>query len=427
MKKKTARWLSILICLAIVVLSLVSCASSQKTLMTLGDQTLTLNTYELLLSRMKGTLEYSGYPTDQDAFWEQIFSTQGATYDDFFCNSVQDAAKQMLVQQYLFEEVYSLTLPQARVDAVDQVMSDILELGFDGSRSSLNSYLSSFGINMDMLRENYIVEEKIGYLKEYLSSITSDAAREQYYDENYVCFRQILLPLYEYCYETDENGDVIYYRENSEKICYDTAGKTHTATDGKLIVDKNGDTVYYTEDGRIAYDKETGIPHGLDEDEDGYVDYVALDQQEQADVAERAQKLSTLIQSGDFSTFEQYGKQYSEDGLWDSYPNGIFINLNKSYEINYLDDIQSALKDMQAGDTALISSENAYHLIMKYDLADAGYADEENSDWFSTFEDEVVNSILDAVCNEYLDQIVIDKKVLDQAKTMKTVGSNTEY
>ena len=107
--------------------------------------------------------------------------------------------------------------------------------------------------------------------------------------------------------------------------------------------------------------------------------------------------------------------------------NGIFINLNKSYEVNYLDDIQAKLANMQVGQTALVTSENAYHFIMKYELSDQGYANEENADWFDTFEDELVSSILDAMCEEYVDQVVVDFKVLTQAKTMKTIGSNLEY
>jgi hypothetical protein len=417
-----------LACVAVLALSLVCCGSSGRTLMTLGDQSMTVNTYELLLSRMKGTLEYSGYPTDEDAFWDQIVSTKGATYDDFFCDSIQNEAKKILVQLYLFEQVYDLTLPQARYDAVDQLMSDILELSFDGSKSSMNSYLSSFGVNIDMLRENYITEEKIDHLKTYIGSITSDAAKEEYYNENYVCFRQILLPLYEYCYETDENGEMIYYREDSDRIYYDTTGgATRTGTDGKLVVDENGDTVYYTEDGRIAYNSEKGVPHGKDEDNDGYVDYKAFNDEKKQIVIDRANALDELIADGDFTTFEEYGALWSKDDVWDTYPNGIFINLNKNYEINYLDDIQAKLADMNVGDTALVQSENAYHFIMKYELSKQGYSNKENADWFDTFEDEVATDILDGVCERYIDQIIVNDEVLKQAKTMKTVGSNMEY
>jgi hypothetical protein len=64
---------------------------------------------------------------------------------------------------------------------------------------------------------------------------------------------------------------------------------------------------------------------------------------------------------------------------------------------------------------------------MKYELPKQGYANKENADWFETFEDELVNSMLDAICEPYLEQVTLDVKVLEKAKTMKTVGANAEY
>lgn len=427
MKKTILRLLCLLLACLLLVGVLTACGSSGKVLMTLGKQTMTVNMYELLLSRMKGTLEYNGYPTDEDTFWSQIISTQGATYDDYFCITIRDEAKRMLAKLYLFEEVYGLTLPQSRYDDIDQFLDDALELNFDGSKADFNSYLSAYGVNMDMLRENYVMEEKIDYLMQYLATVTGDAAREEYYNENYVCFRQILFPLYEYLYETDENGDIVYYHEGGNKICYDTSGVTKIGTNGEIITDENGDIVYFTEDGHIAYNTKDGVKMGLDEDADGYVDYEPLDEEEKQILIDRVNILAELIESGDFTTFEEYGDMWSTDDVWATYPNGIFINLNKSYEINYMDDVQEALKNMQVGDTALVESENAYHFIMKYEAESQAYADDDNADWFETFDDEVVSEILDTMCEKYIDQITVDETVLAQAKTMKTIGSNMEY
>ena len=278
-----------------------------------------------------------------------------------------------------------------------------------------------------MLRENYIIEDKIEQLKSHISSQTGDAARDEYYKENYVCFRQILLPLYEYLYVTDENGDVIYYREGTDRIYYDTTGTTKTGTDGKPIVDENGDTIYYSEDGKIAYNTAKGVTKGLDKDNDGYTDYVMFDEEGIAVVEDQAQKLMELIQAEDFSTFEEYGSKLSEKEIWNAYPNGIYINKNKNYSIAYLDDIQKALTNMAVGDIQLVQSDNAYHLIMKYEAKDQAYKNNENKDWFEEFEDEVVSDILDAMCQKYLDQVTVNEDVLAKAMDMKTVGANTEY
>jgi hypothetical protein len=419
-------WLCLLSIL-LVLLSFVGCSSQGETLMQIGNQKLTVNMYNLLLSRMKGTLSYNDYPIDSESFWNTIISTQGATYNDYFCLSMQNEAKLMLIKLYLFEEVYQLTLPQKNYEEIDDYIKDALDLVHDGSKTAFNRELSAYGVNMDILRENYIVEDKIEYLKSHLSSLTGDAARDEYYNENYVCFRQILLPLYEYKYETDENGDVIYYKKGSDRICYDMNGITKKGTDGKLVVDENGDTVYYTEDGKIAYNTKDGVCRGIDKDNDGYTDYEMLDEEGAKLVEDQAKALTELIVAGDFSLFEEYGAKLSEPELWGAYPNGNYINKSKNYSVAYLDDIQKKLTNMAVGDIALISSDNAFHLIMKYEIEPQGYKNSANSDWFEEFEDEVVSDILDALCQEYMDQVIVNEDALAKTMNMKSVGANIDY
>jgi hypothetical protein len=89
--------------------------------------------------------------------------------------------------------------------------------------------------------------------------------------------------------------------------------------------------------------------------------------------------------------------------------------------------MQEALKTMNAGDVALIESDNAYHLIMRYPLDESGYKNTENKDWFEEFEDEMITQILDSMCQEYMDDVVVDKKILATAKDMKTIGANKDY
>ena len=64
------RTLSLLLAMLLCLLSFCSCAASGKTLMSIDGTTLSLNTYELLLSRMKGTLAYNGYEVESEDFWD---------------------------------------------------------------------------------------------------------------------------------------------------------------------------------------------------------------------------------------------------------------------------------------------------------------------------------------------------------------------
>lgn len=299
---------------------------------------------------------------------------------------------------------------------------------FDGSKSSFNRELSAYGVNMDILHENYLMEDKIEYLTDYIVSITGDSAKQEYYEQNYVCFRQIIFPLYEYVFDTDENGDVIYYLEGTNHIAYDTvSGKPRTGTDGKQAVDENGDTVYYTESGKIAYDTEAGVPMTKDEDEDGYADYEKLSDEDAEIVADRANRLYQLLTAGDFSSFESYGDQLSDDEIWAEYPNGIFLKKGTDYSADYLNEIASALEKMEVGDTTLIHSENAYHLIMKYELEEGAYKQSANEDWFQDFDEELGTQILESLCEPYLEKIVVDQAVLADALTIRKVGGNLYY
>ncbi len=422
------RRLRLLLATVFLLASLIGCAPKQKTLMTLGKQTLSVNQYELLLSRMRGQLEYNSYPVDSDDFWKTIWSTDGATYEQYFGESILQQAKDMLVKLYLFEEVYGLTLPDSNAEEIDRYIEDALSMEFDGSKSSFNRALSAYGVNMEMLRENYLMEDKITYLTNYIASITGDSAKEEYYEQNYVCFRQIIFPLYEYVWETDENGDVIYYLEGSNHIAYNkTSGTPRTGTDGKQATDENGDTVYYTADGKIAYDTKDGVPMAKDENNDGYADYRTLGEEEAAAVAERAGKLYELIAAGDFSTFESYGDDLSDDDIWATYQNGIFLRKDENYSADYLNDIAEALEKMEVGDTALIQSENAYHLIMKYALEEGAYKQSANEDWFSDFNEMLGAQILETLCAPYMEQITVNETALAGARSIRELGSNHYY
>lgn len=422
------RTLSLLLAMLLCLLSFCSCAASGKTLMSIDGTTLSLNTYELLLSRMKGTLAYNGYEVESEDFWDYIWSTGGATYNDYFSAEILTAAKEMLVRLYLFEEVYDLTLPQSQIDEVDVYMQDILDNDFDGSKTAFNNAVSEFGVNMNMLRENYIIEEKLEYLASYISSRTADNAREEYFMEHYLCFRQILFPLYEYLYETDENGDTVYYKTGTNYIAYDKKnGKTMTMTDGSLRVDENGDVMYFNEDGSIAYDTKDGEAKGLDKDKDGYVDTQKLSADEIKNVTTNAENMRDSIEAGDFTVFEAFGEDYGDDDIWKSYPNGIFLSDEKGYSLQYLNELAIELSEAEVGDVILFESDNAFHLVMKYPLAAGAWNVEANADWFGTFDDEVVESIVAKLCEEYMDQIVVDESVLAKASDMKNIGANWNY
>ena len=104
MKKNIKKALLVCVVICIVAMLLPSCAKKGETLMSLDGSTLSVNTYSLLLSRMKGTLKYYGYSVEDDSFFRQIISSDGETLDSYFSDEIFEKAKIYLIADYLFDK-----------------------------------------------------------------------------------------------------------------------------------------------------------------------------------------------------------------------------------------------------------------------------------------------------------------------------------
>ena len=62
--KKTIKIIALTLAVIITVLTVASCSSYGENIMTLGDKGISVNAYQLLLSRMKGTLYTYGYDVE---------------------------------------------------------------------------------------------------------------------------------------------------------------------------------------------------------------------------------------------------------------------------------------------------------------------------------------------------------------------------
>ena len=87
MKKTPIRALAILLALMMLVTALGSCGRSGKTMMSIGDQKLSINMYQLMLSRYRGTMEYSYPEAAKNEFWDIVIDSTGTTYNDYFTAS----------------------------------------------------------------------------------------------------------------------------------------------------------------------------------------------------------------------------------------------------------------------------------------------------------------------------------------------------
>lgn len=440
MKKRIVRIVAVLMAMLMLVMSMASCSSGQ-TMLQLGKQKISLNLYELYLSRQKGTLcttYYYGSKAKYDEFWQTTISTDGTTYNDYWTSYILQCVKIYLAALYMFEEEYELTLPQSYIDQVEEKLAELIIGDGDGSKSALNAILSQYGVNYNMLRESYLIDAKVQYLQEYLYgsdlSKVSDDLKQQYYEDNYVRFKQVFLAKYYYVYETDEDGTVIYYEAKSGsetgKKLYDKSGSRKFDDAGNALTDENGSVIYYNEDGTVAYDKENGVP-AYTYDENGNFKTKNYSAAELKEIKTSAEDIAEFTEKGDTDTFEDYIDKYGEDSdAQANSPNGYYFAINAQYGYDYIVDIITELCRMEDGDIRVVESDYGYHVIMKYELDDGAYDDKDNAVWFesesSSFNSDVMQWLFGERCQQYLDKIQVNEDLLIQ-RDIKSVSPNYYY
>ena len=431
------RFLAVALCLAMLAgaLGMTACSAKSPTLLELDGIAITANQYQFFLSRVKGSLYYAGYNVESSDFWNMIINDQNNTYDDYFRNAVLEDARRYLAALTIFEEK-GLVLPQSYLDRIDKNMEEYLRDA--GSKSALNTHLSAYGVNADILREIYVIEAKYDYLQTVIygedGKLLSADTRLAYLNEHAVCFKQVLIRSFDYVYETDLNGDEIYYRpeENNAKvnnIAYDKVnGNVRLDEYGKIIVDKNGDDVYYLDDGSIAYDKENGVRATV-YDENGDLKTKKYSTEELAAHKEAAQEIMMSVEKGDYAAFEALLEEYEIDDEDAFVTDGAlcFLYTTGDNSYDYLNDIADALVDAEAGDMAMITSEYGYNVVMKYEMPADAVTNTDYEDWFSDLTDRIIAKQFHTMCKPYMEKVTVDDEVFAALPSMKEIATNTSY
>ena len=424
MKKTFIRALSLCLCLLMLATALCSCGSQGKTMMSIGDQTLSVNMYQLMLSRYRGTMEYSYPEAAKDDFWDIVIDSKGTTYNDYFTASIYDNAKTYVCAMYVFEEIEKLELPKGTVDVIDEEMKKMVDELADGSKTAFNTQISQYGVNYQMLREAYIMEAKVAYLQDTLygtdGSLLSDVVREEFCQKNYTRFKHVFLFTYSAVYEQDANGDDIYFTDD-DKISYDKInGTTKLGADGSPVKDENGDSIYYTADGRVAYDKVNGS-RAYVYNKDGYVTTRTYTDEEVAEVEAKANQILEMAQSGE--DFDELVEIYGQDPGFAEYTSGYYLTDASEYEIA---EVKDALPDMKTGEIRLIRSEYGFHVLKKYELDEGAYKDKTNADFFTDFNEKLMTDMFLNLVNQYADKVEVNEELASSIE-IRDVAANYYY
>ena len=455
MKKRILRVLALLMACLLSLLATVSCANKHgKPLLTLEKDgisvSISVNVYQFMMTRMKGSLAVYGYTANgvsatADAFWDYKDTFKGdnlQTIDEYYRDCILDNCKTYLVALYLFEKE-GLSLSASAEEKIEEKLFELLRTDGNGSKTKLNTVLSAYGVNYDILKEIYTIEAKVQAVQEHLygknASKLGENVKDQFLNENYVHFRQIFLASYRYVYEKDANGDTIYYytdAANKSHIYYDVHNGVKDERTGTAVKDKNGDDVYYVNDGQyksIAYDAIHGEPAYVPTKDGKDYETQNLTAEELKKLEEEANGLYAELQGTNAATFEAVMEERSDDmATVGEYNDGYYLQKDLDYTASgekfmYLDKIVTALADMEDGEIALISSNFGYHIIRKYPHSPKAYEAEENKTWFEDFSTNLITKLFLNECQSHYSDIALQDKVFATAPTMKAVKPNYYY
>lgn len=340
--------LSVVSLICVLTLALSSCGASMgETLMSLGDEKISVNMYRLWLSRIKGA-----YGGADEAIWQQ--TEDGKTYDEIFTGYVTENAKTFLSALYEFKKL-GLKLPDEKVKEIDDSMAKMLDERAGGSKTELNSVLSQYGVNYDILKEIYTIEAKSAYLEEYL------------YGEGGV--EEI----------TDEERNACYQSEyvRIKQIFFYTANMPVTDEDGNYTYDDDG--------------------HVITRD---YTDEEIIAQKEKASL------VTASLTSG--QDFELLMASQNEDKAASEYPNGYYFTKTSQYASGVVE----AAFALAEGEFTSVESEYGIHIIKRLPLEEKGYASSANADFFSDFEDNLRTGLFTARLLAYADKIKVNEDLL---------------
>lgn len=415
---------------------LVACSSKTgKAMMTLEKAELSENVFSLYLSRMKGSLCSSyvyGSDALKDAFWDTKWDASGKTYNEHYTDLVLESAKNTLAALHVFEEK-KLELPDSYLEEIDAEIEALMEQDAGGSRVEFDSILGEYGASYDVLREAYVIEAKVNYLMDTLlgedGSLMGKEWINDYYEENYARFKQIFLYTSAYVYETDEDGQEIYYTSKG-KIAYDTSATPKTDGSGNAVKDANGDQVYVNADGKVAYDITKGTRKQVT-DAKGNPTRENLKGEELNAVIDESKAIYRQLMTGDTIGFEAMIGEYNEDKAMETYPNGYYMTAETEYDSP---EVVAKLFEMEVGEVAWVRSEYGVHIIMRYELEEDGYDLKTNEDFFVNrntgvylFMTELKNLWMNEYLEPYKEKIEILDETVFEKVNIKNVGANFYY
>lgn len=318
---------------AATVFSLASCGGDKSpAVMTLGEYSVSANVYHYWASSAKGQYLYS-YEDVQNTeeCWQKELS-EGVTVAQYFDSVTLETVKANLAAIKLFDD-FGLEITKDEEKSVSDYISDLVKEYADGSEKMMNTALSEYGINMDILREIYLDETKSTAVFNYLYGESGkeklkNKDYEDYFQKNYVRFQLIYI---------------------NNAYTYVTDG------DGSRVTDDDG--VYKTEP-------------------------LTGEEKEKKDAKVREVEQGLASGEGFYDLYDKYSEIKD-------YENGYYYAVNETYSDEVFYKLTDSAKNAEVGETVKVETENGTCFIIKEELTAGAWKDNANADFFSDFQNTV--------------------------------------
>ncbi len=363
------RFLALLLAAATALLFLTGCKNTGTPVMTLGKYKLTENMYSYWLSCYKTNFLYSfNNAVDNPKVWSTVLNSEtGETYADYVTKQINQTISFYLVAMKLFSD-YGLKISS---ETSKQINQDIQEkIDYYGSRAEVNTALSAYGVNLDILKDIYIIQEKFFAVYDYL------------YGDNGI---EAL---------TEEEIDA-YYRSH-----YSRVRMIVVYTKEKALTDSEGN---YTYDGN------------------GNVKTVELTEEEKQEKEIKIQEVLSKLDQGE--DFESLMKQYSEVNS-SYYENGLYVS-SGSYENFGYKLVEEAIA-MNPGEISRVDDEEVTYIVRKEDVLNRGLFKECDKEQLQDLTKLAIADAYTKKFSELAKDIVFDLDLMAQYSVV-TAPMNTTF
>ena len=332
--------------------ALVSCSS--ESVMTYGSHSINENEFSYYLATYKGKYAqtYADFKNTPEYF-SSVVTDDRQTVEDVLYSAVVHNVEMTLVCEQMFDD-YGLSLSRSVEDTINSYIGDFVDEYADGSRNKFNAALGAYGVNINMLKKIYLRDEKVSALYDALYGTNGIIGITDEDRQNYL----------------DENYVRVRHIYVNNKYMY--------ATDEDGVQE-------YTDDGlrkkRELTAEELAAKQAL-------ID--AIDE--------------SLAEGADF---DEVYDAFSEDKY---YKNGYYISEN----MDFIEDVTDSAMSLEVGEYKKIETDYGTHYIMRLEMDEKPWENEDNSDFFDGYDTTVGQALFADMAEEKISEVVLNEEVLGE-------------